>query len=120
MTIMATDHTITRRSLLTALPAIGMAGSMACATTVSAEPQTPIMRLFREWDGHRVVANEIDAPEAEGEAASDRCSQIKAAMMIPPSTCMADFAAKLITDSSDGIFETGEALLVEARMMVGP
>ncbi len=82
-------------------------------------PPLTIMDLFREWQVQHAVASDCGVPEAVGEAASDRLRQIEASMRALPSTCMADLAAKLITDSSDGIFELGDAIMAEARALVG-
>lgn len=77
------------------------------------------MALFREWGIQRAIADDMVATESVSEAANDRLHRIEAAMLAQPSTCIADFAAKLIADSSDGVFEVGEQIMAEARLWVG-
>lgn len=116
-----------RRTLLAALPAAAVVPGAALA-----EAETPIVRLYREYN--RIT----DAAHAHFEAGTgfegkdedeemDRLfynqrGQIEAEMMALPCTCAADFAAKVIVDTAQGSlysdWNTGP-LWAEARALIG-
>ena len=90
---------------------------------------TPILRLFRE---HQAIldASRKHVPTVGGKAIDaelerlfyERSDKLAEELMALPSTCAADFAAKVIVDSSRGEFfdnwDTG-ALWIEARQLTG-
>lgn len=88
---------------------------------------TPILRLFRQFQEISAAA-EAHVTDATGPAEDeemdrlfwDRAFRIKDELMALPSTCAADFAAKVIVDTCrGGLFsdwETG-ALWEEARTL---
>lgn len=117
---------INRRTLITTAPLVGFAAAVA-AIPAAAEAETPIMRLFRQREairkasiGYVCVTDDEDA-EME-DLFWRRADQIEDELMALPCTCAADFAAKVITDTSRGEiysdWETG-AIWKEARALTG-
>ena len=102
---------------------------MTSPAVQSATADTPIMRLFREREALRHAANE-HVPISTGKAADDEFKPLfwkhrdglDEQLMALPCTCAADFAAKVIVDTTcGGLFspwDTGE-IWVEARALTG-
>ncbi len=88
---------------------------------------TPILRLFRLRCQMRDAINQaaVDRPEASDEmldAEVEAMSKIEARLLKLPTTCAADFAAKVIVDTSEAgclsEWQTGQ-LWKEARALTG-
>ena len=90
---------------------------------------TPILRMFRE---HQAILDaaykHTPAAPMEGEDEEmerlyyKRMEELEAEMMALPSTCAADFAAKLIAETNRGSVFTDwvtGALWIEARQLTG-
>ena len=122
---------ITRRklaSLAAAAPASVVAPSANSASEVAFErwPDTPIQRLYRE---HCAIMAALEASpdhytdEDHERLFYSRSDAVEAEMMSPPSTCVADLAAKIIVETCQGAFELPEwgdgALWAEIRAMTG-
>ena len=122
---MANTTHIPRRGILKAIPL----AAVGIATASQAEQQsaeTPILKLFHE---HQALIDQME--RYDGEDMSDEyidrrfhnpAKRLEAEMMAIPCTCAADFAAKIIVDTSrGGLFsdwETGE-IWAEARELTG-
>lgn len=111
-----------RRQIIAA-PAVLALGAVPAV----ADGETEILRLFRQREAIRKAAMALvcvtDAEDAELEDLFwRRADEIEDELMSLPSTCAADFAAKVITDTARGElfsdWETG-ALWKEARALVG-
>ncbi|KIN73266.1 hypothetical protein Z949_2455 [Sulfitobacter guttiformis KCTC 32187] len=94
-----------------------------------AEDDTPILRLFSQHQAilsaasvHVRAANGKDVDEDLERLFYRRSDEIESELMALPSTCAADFAAKLVVDTCSGDtfsdWETG-ALWKEARALTG-
>lgn len=106
-----------RRDILSTLPAVA-AGGLLPSSSIAAEP-TPMMALYRQWEDLRDVARRTDIPEDIGQKATDDLIAIEERMVAMPSTCLHDFLAKLLADTSGGHFEPCEAIMAEAKALIG-
>lgn len=119
---------MSRRTLLTALPASGVAltvPQIAQATTTD----TPILRLFREHQKIKRATHaflETAGPEISDEYIEARFSthtdRIEDEMMATPATCAADMAAKMIAAHCNGEFSClgwDDPVWLEARQLTG-
>lgn len=114
-----------RRSLLKALPAAVVAGAAPAAALCIADPaETPVMRLFREWEAavaaHGAMSD--DQHEASDEAYSQICD-IESEMLREPCQTAQDFTAKIIAWTGEGVHTLPDAtdnpgLWAEARALV--
>lgn len=121
---------LSRRNLLTGIPVSGAALALAAPSfAIEGEGDTEIMRLFREHF-------EIMKASADYQCSSsvwpsddelyrlffDRADWLEDKIMSTPSTCAADFAAKLIVSSSCGELNDDwdkAAIWQEARALTG-
>lgn len=121
---MATHVLTTRRALLTSAP---VAAVTTAPVAYAAEGETPIMRLFREWDAAQAAE---DAAYAAGEsdencdAKSNIRSALEKQMMATPSEDARDFLCKIAAQTAFGAFsldddERNPALWAEARALIG-
>lgn len=81
---------------------------------------TPVLRLYREYMEVRAQALAADDDD-DGEAFFLRFDAIEAAIMELPSTCAADFAAKMLVTHSDGdcsLLCKNDPVWQEARALV--
>lgn len=100
---------LSRRSLLAALPAVGTPALSASYLAQADEGDTEIMLLFRQ---HRAIMKageeyECDLSDPNIDEKLDRlfyqrADQLEEVILSLPSTCAADFAAKIIVRSSCG------------------
>lgn len=99
--------TMSRRTLLTALPASGAALALPNLTGAATLADTPVMALFREW---RRLHEAGFGPMTEEEAdeVSDRMSLLAKRMMAVPSDSAADLAAKVIALTGFGTFDLSD------------
>ena len=109
-----------RRSLLAAPAALALGSVPALAET-----ETPIERMFKEWE--RVEALEQqgytdDLPDAAMKPIINERRRIEAAMLALPCECGEDWIRKISAVSCFGIFEAGDTeywqLWAEARALV--
>lgn len=117
-----------RRDHLTAAPAFGFAGLLATgAVPAIAETETPVMRMFREW---QPLAAWLNGPEGQGapEAAFNRANEqridLEGRMMEEPARSAADVLAKMTARTHFGEDEMMSAahlpqVWAEARQMIG-
>ncbi len=96
----ANTPTMSRRTLLAALPATGIA--LAPYTLAFASQPTPILILFREWEAARANANGVSDDDCEKFVA--RMTSLEDQMSEIPSRTVADLAAKIAAYSSWGDF----------------
>ncbi len=85
------------------------------------DPDTPIMRLFRQLRAKRDRINSQEGLSDETlNSLTEELTALDDEIMRLPVTCAADFAAKVITDSADGgaisHWETGQ-IWSEARAL---
>ena len=126
---------VSRRAMLAALPAFGLASTAALAESEDAkalrlfrdasperqakalelldapevpETDTPILRLFRQWQALYEAANDPEITEEECEATCDQYRELEHRMLALPSECTADFAAKVCAYTSFGAFPLEE------------
>ena len=115
-----------RRSFMAAAPALALVGA---GTAEAATRETPILRLFREYEAiteaagvHVCSGTGKDEDEELERLFYRERDQIEGEMMALPCTCAADFAAKVIVDTCKGglysNWETG-AIWIEARALIG-
>lgn len=97
------ESTLSRRSLLTAVPAAG--STMMLKFSAGAQEDTEILQLFREW---RTYFEWAESPATDGMVEEDfnqvcagRC-EIEERMFALPCTCPADVLAKLLALTLDG------------------
>lgn len=110
----------------------GAVGTAIAATPIQGKQQsaeTPILKLFHEYqaiikaaEAHVSLAAGKDEDEELERLFYRNSDKIKAEMMAMPCTCAADFAAKIIVDTSRGFlfsdWETGK-IWAEARELTG-
>lgn len=102
-----------RRNLLTAIPALGLAG-IGVATVATAQPvQTPVEVLFREWQRlHDIMESAYEVSETgegpEIDAASDELREAEMALMNKPCQSVADVGFKVIAATAYGIWQTSD------------
>lgn len=111
-----------RRSLLKALPAAVVAGAAPAAALCVVDPaETPVMRLFREWEVARdreiQLNNDLrlgDAEDALVDAAGDYRHEIEVRMLAEPSQSGKDILAKIAawTFYGEFTFDGGDERLV--------
>ncbi|MFN8681679.1 hypothetical protein ACDP63_11130 [Paracoccus sp. P2] len=96
---------INRRTLLAAAPA-ALAAAPASALCVIDPADTPVMRLFREWEAHTKIVisacDDHDMPEDEFEELSQRQTDIEDEIARIPPQNLRDFAAKMFARSTGG------------------
>ncbi|MBT0780586.1 hypothetical protein [Paracoccus sp. pheM1] len=94
-----------RRALLAAGPA-ALVAAPASALCIIDPAETPVMRLFREWEAHtRIVisaCDDHDMPEDEFEELSQRQTDIEDEIARIPPQNLRDFAAKMFARSTGG------------------
>ncbi len=88
----ANSPAMSRRNLLAALPASGV----ALALPAHAQPTTPILRLFEQWKVAWDIA-ENRCADQELNAATDEMIALEDQMMALPSQSVADLAAKIVS-----------------------
>lgn len=121
---MTTQRT-NRRNLLTAIPAIGLAGIIAAASPAIAAPQTPIMSLFRQWEAiWQDSETSTDLSDTAGQIWSDGMYEIELQMREIPAQNPADFIAKITVYSAYGLHGLSDnrqwpGLWAEADAMMG-
>ncbi len=86
------SNQISRRTLLTAVPASGVA--LALPTCASAGNQTPILKLYAKWQDACDEADNLCTDE-EIDNAVDHLVALEDQMMELRSECAADLAAKI-------------------------
>ena len=110
---------VTRRTLFGALP-------FACAGAAMAQAgddplETPVLRLFREWEA-MCAAHDAMPGDIPDEAFYERHA-LELRMLSTPSTCAADFAAKVVAVTHWGgcaLDECGAPeIWAEARQLLG-
>jgi hypothetical protein len=89
---------VTRRTLLRASATLLAPCLLAEPGLASAE--TPILRLFREWDDLQVRWH--GSPEEEEDWFLAENERLERAVAAEPSTCLADLAAKVIVSTCYG------------------
>lgn len=116
-----------RRGLLTAAPAFGFAGLLAAgAVPAIAETETPVMRMFREWQPLAAWLNGSKgqgAPEALLNRVNDQRIDLEDQMMEEPAQSAADVLAKMTARTHFGEDEMMSAqhlpqVWAEARQMI--
>lgn len=110
-----------RRNLLKALPAVAVLPAVA-AVPVLAATETPVMRLYREWEHVRSL-KKAQMSDDEYDALLDRQIGLEDEMIITPAQNASDWAMKIMAYSCLG--ESGlpdhhdnPALWAEARALV--
>ncbi len=122
-----TSNRLSRRSLLTALPATGAA--LAVAAPAEAESQTPVMQLFGQWCRMRDRLERISETVDPGRLTNDRMDRlyaprdrIEARILAEPCQTAGDFAAKMIIETCLGglaVQWENNPVWQEARFLVG-
>jgi hypothetical protein len=108
---MASANNMPRRGVLKAVLSAPLLMAAPAAALAAADPvDTPVMRLYREWEAVSkacdTVGREPETPENDAayEALLEQQGNIETALMKAPCTCAADFAAKVIAWSSCGVY----------------
>lgn len=114
---------LSRRSLLGAVPAAGLAGFMAGAIPVSAAAApSPVMELLAEWKATLAVAEDPATAEDVAERAFNRMGEIENEMVALPSATAQDLAAKICAWSAFGDLgldgDGSDALWAEMKALV--
>ncbi|WP_424990646.1 hypothetical protein [Fluviibacterium sp. S390] len=111
------SNQISRRTLLTAVPASGV----ALALPTDAQTATPIQRLYEQW---LVLWDEVENLSADDQIdrATDRLIALENQMIELPSQCTADLAAKIAAYTRWGdcpeLPQPGGLLWEELRMQI--
>ena len=89
---------VTRRALLGAVPLALATPVRAAALPPMASAETPVLRLFRQWDALRADTEDRSRPmsDEELEARIERLHALERQMEGQPTTCVADLAAEVI------------------------
>ena len=109
---------VTRRSLLRASPALLAPSLLAGPALASAD--TPILRLFREWDAAEAAANCSEWPLGDDDldSAVDGISTLEERIEAEPVTCLADLAAKIIVSTCWGDFPASRGVTAECEAIL--
>ena len=108
---------VTRRSLLRASPTL--LAPCILAGPALAEVETPIMRLFREWDAAEAEVNASDWPLDEDlDEAVEGIHSLEERIASERVTCLADLAAKLIVSTGWGDFGPDKELVAECEAIL--
>ena len=109
---------VSRRSLLRASPAL-LAPSLLAGPAL-ASGDTPILRLFREWDAAEAAANNSDWPLGDDDLDSgvDGISTLEERIEAEPVTCLADLAAKIIVSTCWGDFPVSKSFTAECEALL--
>lgn len=124
------DPRLSRRSLLTGIPVSGAALAMAAPSfALEGEGGTEILRLFREHfdilkaaDDYQCSSSVWPSDDELYRLFFNRADWLEDKIMSTPSTCAADFAAKLIVSSNCGELDddwSKAAIWQEARALTG-
>lgn len=124
--LMPGETQVSRRTLMAAAPAAGIATLIAGAVPGQAMAETPVMRAYREW---REFSNYVNGPATKGfsddaiEALADRLTAFVGRVIAAPSQCDLDLVLKFLTAVEDYQLFYGleplEGLEAEARALVG-
>lgn len=119
-----------RRHLLSGIPAFGFGALIAAGATpvqVAAAPtETPVRKLFREWQRLYEIEKQVHeasptGSDADTRAATEALMAIEKQMMEIPSTGAEDWMFKMSAISCFGIFppeSEDDPIWVEARALV--
>lgn len=115
-----------RRKLLTAAPAFGFAGLLAGAVPAIADTETPVMRMFREWQPLSAWLNgpdSNDVPEAEFDRINGERIDLENRIMDVPAQGPGDVLAKMLARTNYGEDEMLDSkhlpqVWAEARQML--
>lgn len=96
-----------RRRILKGLPAaIAVGASPAAALGIGVPAETPVAKLFREWQvvtKQSAEASERLAPEAEVDAIVNLQTKIEDKIAATPAQTVLDFAMKVYARSTGGV-----------------
>ena len=125
----ASGKGMSRRNMLAAFPALGAAlGAPAIAAARHGdEPETPVMRAFREWKACRdpLYFAARDIPEAEFYARCDQLHDMESAMFELPNSDLRDAVLKVMaftslgTEFAEDSLGTIDRLLIEMGELAG-
>ncbi|WEF23412.1 hypothetical protein [Paracoccus sp. S3-43] len=101
---------------------------MTTFNDIGTAKKTPVMMKFisyqslmLEWESHPDTAENMAEIDSCGRAFADRLAEIRREIVATPTTCAADFAAKLIVDTSYGEilpdWNDSESIWAEARAL---
>ncbi|MDQ7264074.1 hypothetical protein NM680_19980 [Paracoccus sp. PS-1] len=117
-----------RRDLMRLAPAALVAGAAPAVGAAGVE-ETPVMKLFREWqvahDAEVVAFRESDTGEcAMCEAATDRRTSVEKRLIAAPCEGLGDWALKVMAWTCFGDFTIEDScgrhdLWAEARALIG-
>ncbi|WP_287885980.1 MULTISPECIES: hypothetical protein [Paracoccus] len=115
-----------RRDLMRLAPAALVAGAAPAVRAAGVE-ETPVMKLFREWEHlHQFVCTSAsnDMPDEEWNPLHDRVWDIADQIFATPAQTAQDFIAKVICNTvwgEHGLPDEGQnpALWTEARALIG-
>lgn len=118
----------TRRQLLTAAPAAGLATMMAGAMPVAASAETPVAALFREWIAAKADEEAAYRASPDDDAAHDAAwharHEVEKRLMAAPCLTAHDWLLKVTAWSNYGEGDGPDAkcqpqLWAEARALTG-
>lgn len=125
---LSADSQVTRRNILRAAPAAGMAAMLSGALPAEAKAETPIIALYRRY---RAITDAADDYKPDDLSVTDEemdqlfyneRDDIERELMAHPCETPADFAAKMIVATRDGgvyvDWYKGD-IWAEARALVG-
>lgn len=111
-----------RRQLLRTAPVAAIAAALTSGNTAEAAAlalgETPVMRLFREWEVARAAYN---AGEGDDETGWIPMKELEDQILVAPPQTVSDYAAKVVVlndfaSLDDGYW--GQTMLAEARALV--
>lgn len=118
---------VSRRNLLSAAPAFGLAGLMAGTVPVAAQAETPIAALYRKWDAQSKLVDaasaDRDLPDEEFDRVINLQTDMEDEIAKLPAQDLRDFVMKIFARSSGGTMELPSAeacpqLWAEARALI--
>ncbi|PWE26722.1 hypothetical protein C4N9_20910 [Pararhodobacter marinus] len=122
----ATQAKLSRRRLLTAAPAAGLAAMMAGATPVEADNQSPLREIYWQWQEAKATFNALPddiSDGAEGDAAYQRIVHFEEQASAYEPQTLDDMLMKVIFADNNGDMRTGSifqaALVAQAYEMAG-
>lgn len=124
-----------RRDFLIAAPAATLTGSITasvatlaspagaaspvCRTVPSSPDQTPIARLFAEWERLHALSNELGIPDDELDRRTDAEIAVEKEIRRTPAVSAQDLAQKALIDVGFGVFDSSPQFWAEVCDLAG-
>lgn len=110
---------MSRRLAIGMLSMVGVVAAVPVGAAPAVAADTPILQMYRKYMAIREES--LWADDVDMETYYALFDSMEAAIAVMPSTCMADFAAKMLVTHCDGDYsqlDKNDPVWVEARALV--